>query len=712
MTQDGDGFQAEGLTRADAPSPLGWFRRAPVERFTLPAAGAVWAAADILHAVHASPAWPALATLLAAGWAYRRVSRHMNRLLDRTNGDAARHWGVDAATVAGLAGGWLTAAADLGPMAGPRAALSLAWGTASLGGYIWLRRHEGTQTARDWRASRRELLGEAPHYGLHGSHLVSREETLLGERYELDTRGTGHLSSALAGRHTAERIAQRRGLPVSRVQVTEGAIAGRLCVSVRERDPWAGTALHPLIDPDPQFTLPVGGSILEPAVWGVDPETGDLLELCLYDRDLGGRRILVVGTTRYAGKSCLQSDFAEQVTGFRDALLIKINLSKAIEDRAWAPACHLTALGAEQGTRAQKIMDLLVAVIDIRPALRDAAVFRPGTDGPAIVLDIDEVDAAVPYIKRQLRDLMSKGGSEGITVIEAGQRGIGDWTGGRDIRPLVDVRFCGKVTSAREQAHAMGPQASLIPDMTSYGGGALGVWGMAELDGHAQSGRSLKLTEPSDLRRIAEERARFQPGLEPALAAALRERFGDLYDDLLGSDAFAAWAGSGPRDAGMMAASGEPAPPPPPSADDLDPSMPDDLERWPVHDDRFPDDPAHRRVMLAGNLDDARQAMARADAIQDGLAPVDQGKLREAARRQWKEAAAQADLPDAARQRLLDLLADGGTTSRLAAADLGVPPTRALTWLTKLSHEGLAHLEGKGRGARWLPGVGDAVLLN
>lgn len=699
--------------RPESSSLLAWFRRAPVERLTLPAAGAVWLAADILHAVAVSPVFPTIAAVLAARVGYKRVSRHVKRMTDHQGHKPERNYPADTAMVIGAAGGWVAAAAAWGP--GGR--LGLVWLGVSFGGWLWLRfSHPGVKHARFWRARRRAwTAGEAHALGLHGSHITAWKQTRLGEWFQLDVTGTGHLSSALAGRHTAERIAQRKRLPVSRVLVTAGAIAGDLEVSIRERDPWSRPVLHPLLDPVPEIPLTVGGSILEPAVFGSDPDAGDPMDLALYDGDLGGRRVLVTGTTRYAGKTVLLNCFRERVTAARDALMIGINLSKGIEDRAWAPACHLTAIGAEQAGRAQKIMDLLVAVIDIRPALRDHAVFRPGTDGPAIVLFLDEADAATPYIRQQLQTVLSKGGSEGITVIIAGQRAFGNWIGGRDTRALVDAQCVGTVTRSGEQDHAAGPLAHLLPDMTAYGEGYPGVWGVAEITGRAQRGRSFPLKELDDVRRFAHERARSQPDPEPALVGALRERFGDLYGDLLGSDAYASWAASYPPVASDEPAHAEPTPsaapgtaPPPagPASSDLAIS---DLEKWPVHDDQFPDDPAGRRDMLAGKLDSARAANERADAIQAQFPEADQDQLREAAGRQWKEAAAETPFPEETRHRLMALLADG-TTSRAAAAALGIPPSRALLWLHRLKGDGLARLEGKGRGSRWVAAEdGDAA---
>jgi hypothetical protein len=712
-----DAWQAAGpQSRPESSSAWAWMKRAPVERLTLPVAGATWLAADILHAVAVSPLIPVAAALLAARIGYKRVGRHVKRMAAHQGHEPERNYPADTAAAIGAAGGWLAAATAWGP----GGILGYVWLGVSFSGYLWLRFwHPGVQHARTWRARRRAWTGgEAHSLGLHGSHITHYKETRLGEWFRLDVTGTGRMSSSLAGRHTAERIAQRRRLPVSRVLVTQGAIAGDLEVSIRDRDPWHEQRPHPLLDPDPQIPLTVGGSILDPAVFGADPEEGHPLDLALFDRDLGARRILVMGTPGYAGKTVLMNCFRERVTAAADAVMVSINLSKGIEDRAWAPACHLTAIGAQQAGRAQQIMDLLVAVIDIRPTLRSHAVFRPGTDGPAIVLFLDEADVATPHIKQQLRDVLSKGRSEGITVILAAQRAYGGWIGGRDTRSLVDAVCAGTVTRTRETDLAAGSLAHLLPDMTAYGEGSPGVWGIAEITGRTQRGRSFPLTDLDDSRRFAHDRARSQPVLEPALVAALRERLGDLYDGLLGSDAFAAWAASYPP----VTSDGEPAEVPAPGTTLAPPpdgmhteeretarAATDDLEAWPVHDDQFPATPADRRAMLRSRIENAKAANARADAIQAQIEADDPAQVRAAFDRAWEKQKASTPFPEGTRKRLLELLADG-TTSRQAAADLGVPASRALTWLHRLRDDRLARLEGKGRGSRWVAAEdGDAA---
>jgi hypothetical protein len=47
----------------------------------------------------------------------------------------------------------------------------------------------------------------------------------------------------------------------------------------------------------------------------------------------------------------LLSNLRERGTKARDVLVVDLNLSKALEDKEWAPACHLTALTRRQLAR-------------------------------------------------------------------------------------------------------------------------------------------------------------------------------------------------------------------------------------------------------------------------------------------------------------------------------------------------------------------------
>ena len=294
-----------------------------------------------------------------------------------------------------LAGGaWAALAAKFGPLAGPYLPLTDAWAVLSFCGWRWARRHPAVVSAREKRQASMDWLGKRDRWGLSRTHLLDWEPTRLGERYVVDTRGSGRRASQVAASDAAERIAEDELLPPSRVRIRRHRLAGRVEISVRHTDPWANPIPHPALAEDPEIDLSGAYSITRPAVVGQDPETGEPLELLLCGPG-GGRNISVVATIE-AGKTVLLSDMSERVTAARDALLFRINLSiKGDSERLmWAPACHLTALGPREKSRALKVLRVIAGIVEWRSQQpRTTADWRPSPEDPHLVLMIDEIDA-------------------------------------------------------------------------------------------------------------------------------------------------------------------------------------------------------------------------------------------------------------------------------------------------------------------------------
>ena len=234
---------------------------------------------------------------------------------------------------------------------------------------------------------------------------------------------------------------------------------------------------------------------------------------------------------------------SERVTAAPDALLFRINLSIKgdTERHLWGPACHLTALGPREKSRALKVLRVIAGIVEYRSQQpRDTANWAPSAGDPHLVLIIDEIDALteLPPCRQALEHLASKGREFGVTIVRAGQRGTAEWTGGGNVR-AVDGVFCiGKVNRSMEAMHAAGDLGLQLPNMAEYGEGQPGVWAIAELDGRHQAGRAFNLSGPEDVRAIVRERAHSQPDLQPELKAFL----GDSYENLLSTDVYAKWA--------------------------------------------------------------------------------------------------------------------------------------------------------------------------
>ena len=644
-------------------------------RAFLPASAVLGITAEAMHlASWPGPTGIAFGALGIAGLTYAsRIQSWSHRKNGRTH---ARH------VLAGLslAGGWLAAASVPGPLGGPDHLLAATWAAGTLGGYWWLRRHEMVTAARDWREARQDWLVT----------LLAHEQTRLGEAWDIAVKG----ASRIARSDIAERIAENLDppLPVSRVKVREGRTAGRLRISVRYRDPWATPILHPVLDPEPEITLPVPCSIRDLAVVGQDPETGLPLGIPLCDEH-GGKNISVTGMVG-AGKTVLLSDICERVTAAGDALLFRINLSikGAAEAGMWGPACHLSAFGSAQHQRAARVLQQIAGIIEWRAAQpRATADFVPSPANPLLVLVLDEIDALTqdPALKRILRYLVSKGREFGLTIVSAGQRATAEWIGGSDVRTQQNVTCVGLVSRRAEAMHALGDSALTGADMSTYGEGHSGVW-LIRVAGHGeQIGRTFMLRDPADIRTIVAERAHRQPDLSEELQRYL----GGSYRELLETDEFARWAHGvthpappPPGGSGQQVAVAEPV-----TADlaayeqEMEAAMPEGLRDW-----------ARRAAEL--NADSAR-ILAETGELPETTVTREQSETHALAR--WNQLAEQTEIPPEVRDRLYRLLSGEGMSGRGLGEKLGVKRAAIMTWLNRLRFEGLITLEGEKRGARW-----------
>ena len=232
-------------------------RRKPAERAAravLPACAGFWTAAEIMHATGIPWLDIGLGTAAVAGVAYGRGARGGAGWL--------------------LAGGaWAALAARFGPLAGPYLPLTDAWAVLSFCGWRWARSHPAVVAARERRQASMDWLGKRDRWGLGRTHLLDWEPTRLGEKYTVDVRGSGRRASQLVHSDVAERIAEDRMLPPSRVRLSRHRLAGRVEIAIRELDPWAKPIPHPVLADDPEIDLSGRYSIR--AARGRRPGPGD-----------------------------------------------------------------------------------------------------------------------------------------------------------------------------------------------------------------------------------------------------------------------------------------------------------------------------------------------------------------------------------------------------------------------------------------------------
>jgi hypothetical protein len=688
------------------PPDLG---KAPAERAAgavLPAAGLLYGAGLAMHAFGCPPVLDvggASALLSAASW-----------------GAAGQGW-IPGRLPAWLAvsGAWLTAADAAGPLHWwPAPVLSIAWAGIAAAASRAAHRHEAVVEAREWREARADWLGRSHAWGLAGSHLLAFERTRLGELYTVSTKGTGRRASHFVGRSLEEVIAEAEDLAVSRVRVTAHHLAGRIRVSVRRADPWADPLLHPLVCEEPEVELPAARSIRAPVPVGQDPETGEVLEVPLWDV-VGAKNVSVTGIAG-AGKGVLLDNLSEGVTAAPDALQVRINLSDKgyAEIGSWGPCCHLTAFGPDQKARAVAVLKVVADVIAWRARTYKRGEYQPSPADPLIVVINDESDesAAVPAVKKGLDLVATKGREYGVAYAHAGQRGTNDY-GSAKQRSQDTVRCTGAVNRQGEVRHAAGNQAHSVPDMASYGEGQPGVWSVARNGAGQRTGRTwvfagTPAAHGAEVERIAGERAFAQP----ELPAACAEYLGDAYAALLSDEVFTRWAhardaGPQPDGPGDGAAAPEAAPSPAEVQDPAPGTAPaapapgtktavadkDPLEEmWKMNLDegtRAKLDALHEK------LGAAREALAATAALPR---PPQAGREALAAHtaERWRQVGEEARIPEESRPRLLEMLA-AGTTIGAVAEEFRLTKPVARGWLEKFRSAGAAYVDGQRKGARW-----------
>jgi hypothetical protein len=659
-----------------------WVAHAPAERAPLPSIPAAWATAEALHLAAIPVMYPGMATVAAAGLAYGIASRGQD-------GEEERLSPAEVAGITAAAGGWLALGDAAGPLAGGWPPwLTMGYLAISACGYCWLRTHSAVRASRarrDADAERQaaELAAKtgwhqlAPLLGLQGSHLLAAEDTLLGETWLIDTRGTGKLASQVNTRTIAERLGEIEMIPEGRIDVYRDRLPGRIRITIRRTDPWARALAHPATRPG--AGLPYSehaedpSSIRKPLVIGADPETGEPLRLTLWDEEEGGKVVMIVAK-KGSGKTTLLSDISERITACPDAQLLQVNLGKNREDRRWAPLAAANALGRDELGRGRRLLEYVVLAIEERSKGGDDAKVTPTPATPLLVVKIDEVDqvARDPVCKQLLSSIASKCRSEGVALLIAGQRATAAWIGGADLRANVDIVLLGRFSRAGEAKKATGDEISL-PDMGEYGEGRPGVWLVYELGGGGtyERGRVFNLSDPADIEAIVARRAATRRPYvpEPALAA-----LNDLWDLVTGED---------PVDDGEDGQYG----PPPGSAGGLMPGTADVTAKT-----------AATRATLSGTDALAAALSGRPQAEPERAAEVAAERTRQMLMTNYGD----IDIPPADRNALLRLLADpAGTSAAEAAVVLGKTKSTAHRYLSALRATGTARLDGSGRGSRF-----------
>jgi hypothetical protein len=532
-----------GHPQDDAPAPLvpdstwsrlrDWHLHAPAERLPLPLVVLMWPLAWVLHAVHVPGhivTYAAVAAVLVTWLMWRRHARTSPHL---------RLAAAEAATVAAAIGGWIAAAVTSGPLGWPAHLLSWIYLAGAIFGYRWLRKHEAVRAARarrdadaEWTARKAEWHRIAHLIGLGDFHLQSATPTRLGEELLLTSAPGSELATRVAAnsRPYAEKYAHLRGLPYGRVDIRTTEYPGQLVIEIREKTASVGGPVtHPALDPGSPYRdrFPEPASIRDPVPILVNPETGEVITLPLWDRE-GGKAIGVYGMTG-SGKTNLLDGIRERVTAMDDAILIDLNGAGAGDELAWAPlaACTAAGLQADSPELQAKITGALQWARTLIGQRSETAVhtgdsvFQPTGDDPAVVILADEIDelGKIEGVSRLLEFLASKQRKAAVSLILAGQRATAAWTGGAGVRINLSTLVVGLLARDSESRHAVGAENE-IPDIAEYSGGESGffqVWSTRAKRVLAR-GRSFWMGSIGEQQRLIISRR--DPARRPVLAGA------------------------------------------------------------------------------------------------------------------------------------------------------------------------------------------------
>lgn len=699
----GPDFRPPDWWEDEKPEP-GWLRSwlaaNPAGHGTFLAVPGVWGLAAVLHEAGMTWQWGGAGTAVAVASAAAVAEWIATRPVEPWEEPPATIGPVEAALATGLVGAWVTTAAEYGaPLwGGPHAWLTWLWALgATAGYYAWLRRHpavlaslmrrEDGRTYAERKAFWDDLIRRLPQLSDgSGADVIDHIPTLVGEQVCLDTRGTGHMATEIRTKLIEERVGELwpKRIPRGRVDCWVDDYPGRIWITVRTKNPWKHPVVHPLLDrrsiAAKFFDAPP--TCTRPLVIGLDPEDGEPFGLGgsgiipagvpAWVPDQGGQVILVV-STKGGGKTNAINCLTAAATACDDMRVLQVNLTKPGDARAWEPACPASALGRHALGRARAILTWVEHYIDDYADTAYDAIAAPSNGQPHLMVIVDEVaDVAEDDIcKAALVGIARKCRSAGVTLVIAGQRATARWLGGADLRAMIDYVLVGRFARRDEQDKAVGAHLDL-PDLANYGKGAAGVMMLVELiSGDYDRGRTLKLKEPRDCRRIARTRshlARWTPaGMAPDQAW--------LWDRITGDDDVDLDAYLGPPSGG---------------------------------DDENQAAPEHERATDTGPRPAAPERRPAPDPRASHLAG-----MVAALRGAWEDRYGTVPLQANDAIRMLALIAMGTSNADAARILFGDPKARMTIqrWAKILADAGLVRVEGeKPRQRRILTEAGEAFL--
>lgn len=495
-----------------------WVCRNPAVRAPLPIVPTVYAAAHVADLVGTAPV--VTGTVCASAVAHVAGSR--------MGGPALA--GVLRTAALG-AGGYLSWAAATGPDITDQTTLSTYLGMSTAAYLMWLRSNPVAE-ARRYAADARVWAPRAKRWGLEGCRLVSFAKTYTGYMYVIDVHSGGKSVMQVARDRAVEMaICAEEKLPLGAVSVQIHNNSSRnVSITVRKFDPWRTPVVHPAVAHIDK--IPVGRSILDDIPIGIDPDTGKVICLSLYNEH-GGEHTTLVAKTR-GGKTNILNCIAEYISGCPDAQMLFIDVIKGKDARVWDPLTYKTVTSKDGRRAALAVLEEMVDVIRRRAAASKDAVHKPTPEEPAFIIVLDELSSTIGNDELSgafidaVSEIFRTGASEAVIAIAISQRAVLEHLGTGDAKANAGM-ICLRVRNTAEMRNAFGDdwEEEGIPDMSKLQPGVKGVFAYKDNDGRVSSGRAYLLSDLDVLRKMVATRA-----------AVLEPRIEDVPEDDVSTSEF------------------------------------------------------------------------------------------------------------------------------------------------------------------------------
>ena len=402
---------------------LAWRYRSEIAPATT--AGAALGAGWWLHATHPHW-WPlllAVSDLAAAALAAFGGRVGLTRLAER----------VYAAAAVLLAGGWLAAAALLGPFTAPMPQV-LGLGALVFAVPWWAHRRRRAK-ARVQRALA-AWPDIAKAVSLPGSKIQSASVDLWGWRARVRL-ARGQTITDMTARIPAIESALGTYRGAFRVYPTGDGKANRCELRVLDTDPHAEAV---------QWPCPSARSITQP----VDLGPFEDAEPCRVS--FLRRHALFAGTTG-SGKSGGLNVLMATLAACDDVVIWAIDLKNGMELSPWAPCIDRLAITPQE---AAALLADAVAILQARAghlAATGQRVWEPSPDMPALVIIVDEYAELADEAPSAMSDTDSVarlGRAVAVTLVAATQRPTQKAMGQGAVRSQMDTRICFRVRERKD----------------------------------------------------------------------------------------------------------------------------------------------------------------------------------------------------------------------------------------------------------------------